>query len=315
MRLTQFGFHGVIFYVVMSGAFFASPYSNLFFLLLAFLTLQWFVCIVGTRRNLAGVSAVFEDVAPVPSGREVEVAAALKSPRRARFQVAVQVELEGGGCLEGQVDLLETRAPVKLTAPGLARGKYSVRRTLLVSAHPFGLLRFRRTVEGPDSLIVYPAPKSLMEGRSAAEALDELLGRENRGPGDLQPASLRDHRDGDGVRSIHWRASARRGRLVVQEWEGASGQGLEVSLDRRCDAADLEDALATISAMVHLARTNKETLTLHSQDVSATYGTGHRPWAEVLTFLASAQVLSSDQAAPPTTSPSVARLPRVLSHA
>ena len=39
MRPTRFGIKSVVFYLVMLGAFFAAPYSNLFFLLLAFLTL------------------------------------------------------------------------------------------------------------------------------------------------------------------------------------------------------------------------------------------------------------------------------------
>ena len=65
---------------------------------------------------------------------------------------------------------------------------------------------------------------------------------------------------GDSLRAVHWRATARRGRLVVREWEAAGGQGLEVVLDRRCAPAELEEALEALSALVHVARARKGSL-------------------------------------------------------
>lgn len=314
MRPTRFGLHGLGFYLLMVGAFFAAPYSNLFFLLLGFLTLLGSWGVVAAQRNLSGVTALLTELPPAPSGTSVQVPLQLDAPQRVRFQVAAHLQLKGGQSLTGRVESLSGSATLSLQASQLARGCYAVERSLLQSSHPFGLVRVTRAFAAPKELVVYPSPESLLEGRTAAEALDQLLGRSDPGAGDLQPASLRDHREGDGTRGIHWRASARRGRLVVQEWEGGSGRGLEVVLDRRCTAEELEPALATISAMVQLARTNKETLRLHSQDLSATYGESHRSWSEALRFLAQAQVLPAAGPAPPPTSPAVARLPRALAN-
>ncbi|HEX6312261.1 MAG TPA: DUF58 domain-containing protein, partial [Acidimicrobiia bacterium] len=47
-----------------------------------------------------------------------------------------------------------------------------------------------------------------------------------------------------------WRASARRGSLVACEWEGESGAGLEVVLDRRTSPERLEEALSVAAAIV-----------------------------------------------------------------
>jgi uncharacterized protein (DUF58 family) len=237
------------------------------------------------------------------------------APRPARFQVAVRVQLEGSRALEGHAALVEGEATVMLRAPALPRGRYAVLRAFVASTHPFGLVRLRRALAAPPELLVYPAPGALVEGRSAADALDELLGRGTPGQGDLQPCGLRDHREGEGVRGVHWRASARRGRLVVQEWEGGSGEGLEVVLDRRASEEALERALSTLSAMVHLARTNKETLRIHSQGLSATFGEDQRPWGDALRFLACAEALPPSGPPPPATSPGVARLPRAVEHA
>ncbi|MEM7307445.1 MAG: DUF58 domain-containing protein [Planctomycetota bacterium] len=313
MRLTRFGFYGFVFYVVMFGAFFASPYSNLFFLLLAFLTLLFGGGTVAAFRNLRGVEASIEELAPVPTDAAEPLVVRVRAPRPARFQLVARLRLGGGHELTGHLDLLDGEGQLGVDVAGLPRGCYSIEAAWLESMHPFGLIRRRRELAASGELAVYPSPRSLLEGRSAAEALDDLLGGDHAA-GEAQPSGLRDHRDGDGLRRVHWRASARRGRLVVQEWEGAGGNGLEVVLDRRCEPDELEQALASISAMVQLARTNKETLRLHSQDVSATFGEGQRPFAEALRFLAGAQALPASAPPPPAVSPSVARLPRALSH-
>ena len=55
VRLTRLGWKGLIFYAVIQLAFFASAYSNLFFLLVAFLTLLGLLRVYWTARNLRGV--------------------------------------------------------------------------------------------------------------------------------------------------------------------------------------------------------------------------------------------------------------------
>lgn len=310
MRPTRFGLHGILFYAALVVAFYAAPYSNLFFLLLGFLTLLALGGAWSARRNLAGVSASLAELEPVPSGSRVRAPLVLRAPGSARFQIAARLELAGGGRLEGRIDVLEGEAKVELRAASLPRGCHAIERALVESSHPFGILRARRAFVAPAELVVHPAPRALRNARSVAESLGELFGGGELG-GDLQPASLRDHRDGEGLRGVHWRASARRGRLVVQEWEGGRGEGLEVVLDRRSTSEELEDALATISALVELARAHKETLRVHTQGLSATFGAGNRPWRDALRFLAGADALPADAAAPPPASPSVLRLPVV----
>ena len=126
----------------------------------------------------------------------------------------------------------------------------------------------------------------------------------------LQPAGLREYRPGDEFRAIHWRATARRGQPVVREWDGGAGSGGEVVLDRRTDVDSLEESLSLLSALACRAREQKETLTIHSQELSTTYGSNHKPWRECFAFLAAALTLPSDAAAPPPASPHVTRLPR-----
>jgi len=319
LRLTHFGIKGALFYLAMAGTFLAAPYSNVFFLLFSFLTLQWLACAVWTHRNFRGVQAELGTIDPIPSGSAAAVRARVRASGRTRFRVVVELELllADGQVLRvaGEVPTVDDVAEVQLRLPVLERGLYRVQNVRVRSSYPLGLFVARRSVEAPGELAVYPAPAELVTARSGQEGLSELLGGSASGPGQDQPSSLRDYREGDELRSIHWRATARRGALVVKEWEGGGGEGLELLLERRASRADLERALTLVSALIGLARTNKEVLRLHSQGLQATFGDGHRTWNEALRFLASAEVLPVDGPAPPPVPPSVTRLPQAVGHA
>ncbi|MCP3916190.1 MAG: DUF58 domain-containing protein [bacterium] len=313
MRLTRFGFKGVLFYATLVTAFFASPYSNLFFLLLGFLTLQWMLCVLWTRANMRGVRASIPDIEPMPAGAGGVVHARVETTGT-RFQVQVELQTDAGA-QAGQAEVVRGEASVAIRIPPLPRGLHSLASARVTSSYPLGLLAVHRPVSAPPELVVYPTPIELASARSSSEALADVIGDSATGAGDLQPSGLRDHHEGDEVRAIHWRATARRGSLVVKEFEGGGGDGLELVLDRRCGAEELEEALSIVTAIVQLARSNKEVLVLHSQDLSATFGAGHRPWNEVLHFLAGADALPQTGPAPPPVSPSVTRLPLAAAHA
>lgn len=309
MRLTFLGAKSIAFYLALVGAFFASPYSNLFFLLLGFLTLVGIASLVWTRRNLRGVRASVCEPDPIASGATASLPARIETPsNRGAFQVRVDLGLGTGSKATGQLDWVKGSAQLSLSAQGLARGVYPLADATISSTYPFGVLRVMGQVDGEGELIVYPAPSSLAEARSGREAIAELLGEQPGGNGELQPSGLRDYREGDDTRSVHWRATARRGKPIVREWEGSGGQGLEVLLDRRCEPVELDEALSTLTALIALARAEKEVLAITSQNLVATFGEGHRPWREALRFTAVADVLPSDAPAPPPVSPSVTRL-------
>jgi len=65
---TALGIKAVLFYAVLTGAFFAAPYQNLYFMLLVFLTVLGLLCPLWTMRNLAGSTARLEELEPVPAG-------------------------------------------------------------------------------------------------------------------------------------------------------------------------------------------------------------------------------------------------------
>ena len=95
MRLTRFGSRGLIFYLAMVGAFLAAPYSNLFFLLLAFQTLLWLLSFAWTMRNFRGVTAEILALEPTPAGVGQPLRVRFRAGRGRRFQITALLELEG----------------------------------------------------------------------------------------------------------------------------------------------------------------------------------------------------------------------------
>ncbi len=335
MKLTKFGVHSLLFYATVVVAYVSAPYVNLFFLLLAFLTLHWVLAFFWTGRSLRGLSVQVEALPAVVAEVAAEVPVRFQAERGRLFDINASLEFEVPPHARLQelapkkrwrkrrekplsgtagVYVLNGRASSKLALPALSRGLYSVQRADAWSTYPFGLLRKRQVMEdAPKELVVYPRPTTLSDGeggRTAEDFVRDMLGSNVSGEGDMQPSGLRDRREGDGLRSIHWRASARRGKLVVLEWEGGGGEGLEVVLDRRCSLEELEEALSDLSALVQFARDGKEVLAIRSQDLNVTFGEGHEPFDRALYFMAQAQTVPMDGQAPPSTSPTVLRLPR-----
>jgi len=110
------------------------------------------------------------------------------------------------------------------------------------------------------------------------------------------------------VGDIHWRASARRGSLVVNEWEADLAEEQAIVLDRRAEGATLEQRLSAAAAAVVGARRKGVALRLVSQGLDVTYSASGVHWDEALRFLAGAEPLQEGEAAP---EPEAARGARV----
>jgi len=307
---TGLGARTALFFLLLVAAFFAAPYANLFFLLLLFLSILGVSDLLAAHANLAGATGRVEEIEPMPAGAGGTAVAVVSAGRR-RWAVAVELELEGaGGTLRAALGQAEGEARLAIPVPELARGLYRVKAARLASIWPLGLWRARRSIAAPAEIVVYPAPLALATSRGAGGGVGELYDSLGAAQGYLQPSELREYRPGDELRLVHWKASARRGTLVIKEWEGGTGSGHEVLLDLRATGEELEEGLSAVSALAQAAKEQKEVLTIHSQGLSATFGGSHRPWRELLRFLADAKPLPADGPAPPPVSPAVLRLPR-----
>ncbi len=312
MRLTRLGVKAAFFYCMLLAAFFAAPYLNLFFLLLAFLSVVAVLNLWWGFRNMQGVQGAILELSPVPAGAGNQGRVLVQPQQRKRLQLAIELVINRKRIAAGgphDIEKNQSEASLDLHLPDLARGLHKVEAAYIHSNFPHGILRLQRKLACQETLVVYPQPKDLSEFRDRGELLQNLGGQEQTNAKDLGPSGLREYQSGDEMRQVHWKASARRAELVVKEYADEALPGWEIQLDLRCNADSLEASLSLLAALVLLAQENKECITLHSQDMLGTFGTGHRSWSELLHYLAAAQALPNDAMAPPAVGPTVLRLP------
>ena len=126
--------------------------------------------------------------------------------------------------LESQRSSLDVPAQERRAVPQsftpTRRGEHRSRALLISSRGPLGLARRTTTVDAPGRLLALHPFGSRRHLPSRVQRLREIEGLaaiHQRGQG-TEFDSLRDFVDGDDVRSIDWRATARRRSVVVRTW-------------------------------------------------------------------------------------------------
>lgn len=109
------------------------------------------------------------------------------------------------------------------------RGLYELSGYRLATKFPFALFRKSRDIEAPLEVLVYPArvtvPRPQPRSTSTGDAVANRLGRRGEFFG------LRERRTGDDRRDVHWRSSARTGRLLVREYEDELARRVVIGVD------------------------------------------------------------------------------------
>ena len=113
------------------------------------------------------------------------------------------------------------------------RGRYRFGPLRLVSRFPLGLVRHSRIVPDTSTLIVHPKLGKLTRNWAHIARENASGGQRMQRRGFLEGEfhGLRDWRPGDSRRWIHWRTSARRGSLVVRQFEQRRSEDLAILLD------------------------------------------------------------------------------------
>lgn len=138
----------------------------------------------------------------------------------------------------------ERRAVSQVYRP-TRRGEHTSRALLVASRGPLGLARRTATVDAPGRMLALHPFASRRHLPSRVRRLREIEGLaaiHQRGQG-TEFDSLRDFVDGDDVRSIDWRATARRRSVVVRTWRPERDRHVLIVVDTsRTSASRLGDA-------------------------------------------------------------------------
>lgn len=133
-----------------------------------------------------------------------------------RFFVA---HLPGSGTLQ-----------LEATVEAYVRGLHHLGPVTLESSAPFGLFRRRRTLSGPQPMLVLPRVYKLNR-LALVDGQDIRSAKTRISRSGLELAGSRPYVPGDSRRMIHWKNTARSGRMMVKEVEDETDQTLHIMFD------------------------------------------------------------------------------------
>jgi uncharacterized protein (DUF58 family) len=142
------------------------------------------------------------------------------------------------------------------------RGRYPIGPLRLRVADPFGMCELTRSFTAADHVMVVPRlwPLAAMSGGGTWGGAGDSLARAAAVSGEDDIAT-REYREGDDLRRVHWRSTAKRGELMVRREEQPRQMRASVLLDTRArghrgdgPASSFEWAVsAAASVAVHFA--------------------------------------------------------------
>lgn len=202
-------------------------------------------------------------------------------------QAEVQLHITGGGALPADGLVLEDGTPHALGGRPRFRLPIVPRRGQLLTyavtpalrgihhigplrtwvGDPFGLAQFERELAGRSRLVATPQVVELT-GLPAGSGLgtgEDGTARLRAGHGE-DDATVRQYRQGDDIRRVHWKSTARRDELMVRVEERPWHGGVTVLLDRRLAAHrgngagnSVEWAISAVASIcLHLSRQGQQ---------------------------------------------------------
>lgn len=160
----------------------------------------------------------------------------------------------------GAIEAHETHQLAYRVVP-TKRGRFEIGPGSTIVTDPFGLARSPDRPLAKSFLLVYPAYEQLLHMGAATPASLEGNPRPiaPTGSGD-DFFTMREYQSGDDIKKIHWRTSARQGRMMVRQEDRPAEPRAMVLLDdrrsahaRRGDGADsFEAAICSAASLIHL---------------------------------------------------------------
>lgn len=178
---------------------------------------------------------------------------------RGRSPVTTIVESGTNGLTDGMACTLPplrhgASAVMRYQFTASRRGRFEVGSLAAITTDPFGLATRRRAIPSTTSVLVLPpvvplaAPGTVAGPRSAGNG----VARSTSSGGDPD-VRVRPYTAGDDIRTIHWRASAKRSEWVVRTREAVSHGAATVLIDHRAEAHTGGGRTASLEVAVTVA--------------------------------------------------------------
>lgn len=248
--------------------------TNLLYLIFAMLIAIMIMSSVMANMNLRGLRVSRRMPGYVFAGEPFRIHIVITNPRRIVPAFVIEAReragpfglggapKEGGKLFWWSIEPGERKA-LAFTVEGIPRrGVYPLEGFTLTTRFPFGFTEQRAGADLPAEVVVFPSPRPL--AGEASRSLDVSLEVPRPRSFATSPEefrSLREYRPRDNPRWIHWKSSARAGRLLVKEFEPRASRRAFIAVDSAADVEGEEavralDRVATLAASVleHLAQ-------------------------------------------------------------
>jgi uncharacterized protein (DUF58 family) len=249
---------------------------------------------VGLRRTAPAMPLEGDDV---PIRVEVELESAL-----APAGITLVEEYARLGARRTQLRRDGRHLWARYVLPSVPRGRYRIEEAVVVVEDPFGLERREPRVAEPASLVVYPRLVDLdrlftESGANSRDGRRLLMQR----PSGYDLHSVRDYVEGDSLRKVHWRSTARRGHLMVKELEDSPRDDVAVVLDCwRGTPGDIFDTAVRAAGSIlkaYARRSRRAALVVGGSTVEIQRVQAEGDWRRALELLAGAE---ADRTEPPS---------------
>lgn len=227
----------------------------------------WVYALVALLCGLLAAGALTAAIAPrgisvarvlpdeVYEGDRIAVTLELRTSRWPRVFLVVSDHMPGLEDAAIFVPMLLPGRPRTLTyqTTALRRGEHRGGEVTFRSQGLVGLFGASRSLEAQGSLIIFPrywpVNRNPMPGIDRI-ATDRARLRSRSG---TEFHGVREHRQGDGLRRVHWRSTAKRGQLIVQEFEDDVTGAVALLLDTRITGtdSDFEDLIRAAASVAH----------------------------------------------------------------
>lgn len=220
--------------------------NNLIYLIVAaFLSFMAVSGIFG-KSNLSKIDVRIELPEEIYADTSTPVRVIIRNNRRVLPVFLMRVHVAGSEILFPFVEV-KTEGARYLSLPFRERGRSEIRNIYVSSVFPFNFFIRFRTMPGVFEAIVFPRANkcaslgSFEKGRrSRGEQTTNKTGYE------ADIISLRDYIEGDPLKYIHWKATAKTGRLKTKELSSLSHQPVVIDFDA-LPLKDLEEKISCVT--------------------------------------------------------------------
>jgi uncharacterized protein (DUF58 family) len=258
--------------------------NNLLFLLLGWMFSVIIASGILSESSLRGLVVTRLPPPRIFAGRPFLMGIQLRNEKGRLPSFSIEIEdLVGGKPLDKKCYFLKIPAgrtqatSYRHTFP--RRGLYQIDGVRVATKFPFALFRKSRDVAHGSQVLVYPAvvPVPVPPPTALSQGEEQRMRTGRRG----EFFGLREHREGDDSRDVHWRSSARQGRMMIREYEEEAHRRITILVDNSLppgataeDEDDLEKAISLAASLgaAYLSRQYVVRLVARGSEVPAAGG-------------------------------------------